>query len=688
MPRPLLFPIALALVGLVCTLPAGCAADTATPLPSPVPPSSPAATTPRPTPSPSIRQATAATGTPSPARSSLPTATCTSSPTPSPAPQPTATVPSTPIPTAYPSLPPPATSPAPWTATATATPSVTATPACSPGPQDLVPGQFIAKMFTEALGQTPPQPRWQEWAGFFQENGCSEVTLRSKVVEIYTGPAYGFAGLYADPAARLLALYRGALNREPDAAGFQAFLRHPGPWEALVADFLAYYGPEFAALSCEICAHPGTAPWYEEAIYGWSGHYAPLTPPTMPVDDCGLPPEEVLTVNSEDELRRRLAGATPGQTVYLAQKVVVELSAPVVIPDGVTLATCQTPEQVPTPEHYALMGRLVRASLFEGPLVRISTAGRLDMVWVDGQQAQRGSRLGPAINVWIADYGNIPGGQTMLTHSRLSDSSGWTQVYAPGSYESRLPCANVYIGGNLLTGYANDHYGGKHVDGMSIACENTTVEGNRIVDASDVSIVIFRCGAGCVQRSQVRYNTILNAGNSAFGALTVDPLVKGLGLNEEYFQVHIEHNVLWTGPTAHVDVAISLGTRAWYGLLANVGRGPDCGAGPCPSVVLADNTTQDPQSPAEVTLRCNTPIAISGMRDVCLSGNDLAVETVRTTSCPRYDPRHWPGIIVFANVCCPQRQNCICGEWASFSPNCAAPPYRDVNIGRCIGHIP
>jgi len=542
-------------------------------------------------------------------------------------------------------------------------------------------------MLTEALGQAPSPLRWQEWIDFFQRNGCREAALRSKVIEIYSDPAYGFAELYEDPAARLLALYRGALNREPDAEGFQRFRQHGGPWHRLVQDFMAYYGPEFAALACRICAPPGAPPLYQEAPYGWEGRYAPLAPPVMPVDDCGLPAERVLAINSEDELRRRLAEAMPGETVYLAQKVVVELTAPLVVPRGVTLATCQNPGQEPIPARYALMGRLVRADLFGGPLVLLETAGHLDMVWVDGQQAQRRDHLGAAVNVLIADYGDFPGGQTGVTGSRLSDSCGWTQVYAVGRYETGHPCANVHIGGNLLTGYANSHYGGRHVDGMSIACENTTVEGNQIVDASDVSIVIFRCGAGCVQRSQVRDNTILNAGNSAFGAMTVDPLLRGLGQSEEYFTVRLERNVMWTGPTAHVDIAISLGTRAWYGLLANVGLGPRCGDTPCPSVVLADNTTSASAGPA-LTLRCNTPIAISGMRDVCLSGNDLAIETVRTTSCPRYDPEHWPGRIVFANVCCPQRQNCVCGEWASFSGDCAAPPFRDVNIGLCNRHLP
>lgn len=647
-------------------LPAGCGGGAPGPAPTaPIPPSptTPTAVPPSPTaaasPSPVPIAATATLpGTATRRLSPTPTAMETTTPTPSPSPTVPASPPSTPT----------------WP--------------CSPAPQEVVPGQFIAKMFSEALGQAPPQPRWQEWVEFFQASGCSAPSLRRKVIEIYTDPAYGFADLYTDAAARLLALYRGALNREPEAEGFLRYLRQPRPWETLVQDFLADYGDEFAALACQICARPGDPPFYEHASYGWDGAYAPLAPPTMPVDICGLPPEQVLATNSEVELRERLVRASAGQTVYLAQKVVVELTASLEVPPQVRLATCQRPGQALTPQRYALMGRLVRAAPFEGPLVILHSAGRLERVWIDGRRAQYGAKVPAAIGVRVIDLGEIPGQQTLLADSRLSDPLGWTQVQVLGRYETLRPCGGVTIGGNLLTSYATDHYGGQHADGLSIACENTTVEHNQIVDASDVSVVVFRCGADCVQRSQVRFNTILNAGNSAFGGFTVDPLWKGLGLDEETFEVRFEHNVLWTGPTAHMDIALSAGTRAWYGPLANMGKGPDCGGVPCSSVVLAYNTTRDPQNPAEVYLRASTPIVVSGMSAVCLIGNDLVVQPARTSSCSQYDPVRWPDMQVFASICCPTREGgCSCSGWASFAGSCSPPPFRDVNVTNCVRHV-
>src|SRR5215472_5512779 len=36
-----------------------------------------------------------------------------------------------------------------------------------------VPYQFLAKMYTEALGRAPDQPGWQAWVNYFQQNPAS-----------------------------------------------------------------------------------------------------------------------------------------------------------------------------------------------------------------------------------------------------------------------------------------------------------------------------------------------------------------------------------------------------------------------------------------------------------------------------------------------------------------------------------
>ena len=88
-----------------------------------------------------------------------------------------------------------------------------------------VPGQFIAKMYTEALGRAPTQAEWQAQVDSFRQAPHCPQAVREAIAAIYTGAE--FVGLYPtsdDRPVRLLALYRGALNREPNRAGFYDLL--------------------------------------------------------------------------------------------------------------------------------------------------------------------------------------------------------------------------------------------------------------------------------------------------------------------------------------------------------------------------------------------------------------------------------------------------------------------------------
>jgi hypothetical protein len=108
-----------------------------------------------------------------------------------------------------------------------------------------VPYQFLAKMYSEALGRAPDQGGWQSWVNYFQQNPSSPASLRHVGEAFYNqagefGNDYGRDGT-ADNAARLLALYRGALNREPDAGGLSYHLQRlsggQDTWEATVDNF-------------------------------------------------------------------------------------------------------------------------------------------------------------------------------------------------------------------------------------------------------------------------------------------------------------------------------------------------------------------------------------------------------------------------------------------------------------------
>src|SRR5438132_1247534 len=89
-------------------------------------------------------------------------------------------------------------------------------------------GQFVAKMYTEALGRAPLPPAdngWQTYTNYIATNGCTTqsnglyTTLDAVARGFFKSAEYG--GLYgSDSAAKVITLYRALLNREPDSGGF------------------------------------------------------------------------------------------------------------------------------------------------------------------------------------------------------------------------------------------------------------------------------------------------------------------------------------------------------------------------------------------------------------------------------------------------------------------------------------
>src|SRR5262245_32146548 len=98
-----------------------------------------------------------------------------------------------------------------------------------------VPNQYVAKLYTEGLGRAPDQGGWQGWTGYFAAAGCWVESLRVVAHGVYESSEYA-ARNYSN-AQRLLTLYRGLLNREPDPGGLQgwlAYLNSGGAWAAVI----------------------------------------------------------------------------------------------------------------------------------------------------------------------------------------------------------------------------------------------------------------------------------------------------------------------------------------------------------------------------------------------------------------------------------------------------------------------
>jgi hypothetical protein len=472
-----------------------------------------------------------------------------------------------------------------------------------------VPAQYIAKMYTETLGRAPDPAAWNGALGYFEPNGCTRTTLTRWGALFFSSAE--FHELEYDNAATALLLYRAILNREPDARGYAHYLYlldSGTPLETVVSIFFS--SREFSGLVPLICGGGS----YSFATFG--GGLA-IRIPTSGIDGY-----DNLT---EAQLQAVLDSAGAGTAVYLTQQSVVYLTKSLVIPAGVTLAT----SGLPTPHQHAKMARLIRASAFAGPMVEINRennpnpSGILKNIWVDGQRNKSSTFVYGAINIEI--YG---GNGAAVEENFISNSLGWSNVHSYGSVDGRI-CARNTIANNLITAYPSLHFGGEYTDGLSIGCENTLVKGNQIVDATDVGIVVFTA-APATQKSTVTGNTIVSAGNSAFGALAFDPLHSpAYPVNPNFTGASLNGNSLWSSPNTHFIIGLAVGSRPWFGSqirikgvlsTGNIGHGGSA----------TNNTT------AGVQTRFGVGISVSGMDSATVQSNTFRATPIPQswTNCP------------------------------------------------------
>jgi Domain of unknown function (DUF4214) len=458
------------------------------------------------------------------------------------------------------------------------------------------PAQYFTKLYTEVLGRAPDQAHWASAKTYFAAAGCNPNSLQAVGTTFLQSAE--FSSLGYDNAAKLLVLYRSILNREPDAtahANWLNWLNQGGSFPTAIATF--YATPEFQTLSKTICdpKNPGYS-------------FGNLPAIDLPIAGSGFS-------GSEAALQAELNAATPGTTITLAPQAVVRLSRTLVVPPGVNLMTTG----MPLPNRYATMARLVRVGDWSGAMVDLQPGAKAYSLWIDGQRGNLPNRYDrPSINVRM-----LSGTQTTIAYSRVGNSRGATTIELFGQVTGS-PCIQNIVAGNLIEAYSSNHFNGQWADGVSVACENAIIASNTVVDATDVPIILFSVNplaAQLPQTSQVVSNTIVQAGNSAYGALAMDPFVNAAGgdpagvASRSFEGAVIRDNLLWTSDRTHFDITLAVGTRAWFGATSYNGLG---GA-------FLNNTTG--------TLRASagTGIIVSGMLQTNVDGNALQLRLVKIT---------------------------------------------------------
>jgi hypothetical protein len=506
-------------------------------------------------------------------------------------------------------------------------PLVAAAPACG---APTIPAQWIAKIYTEALGRAPDQGGWKSMVAYFQGHGCGATGLAAQGEPVYDSAEFG--GLGYDDAARLLTLYRGVLNREPDQAGFSAnlgALSGGTAWPAMVHQF--FTSAEFDSLVASICT---------------AGSYSFGTGPAIaiPLGRTCSAPSACFNGGTQAQLQALLNATPPGGTVYLGERVVVAITTssnldgrPVglVVPPGVTLTTYGRPAT----GQYAMMGRLVRTRALSAAVVEVLPGARLLDVWVDGQRGIPLDYVRDAVNVEA-----VGGAGAAVANDRISNAAGWSSMHAWGSYQN-VPCSGYTISGNVVTVYSSSHSNGLWTDGLSVACASSVVSGNQVVDATDVGIVLFEA-APLVQTSEVSGNVVLSAGNPSFGGIDADPLF-GSGSTRSFAGSSIDHNTLWTSPNTYFCIALAVGTRPWF-------PNPDMGTG----ASFTSNTT------GALAAWVTEGVAVSGMTNAVVQGNTLTVNVGHHCGCPQ-------AAIAAA----------VSAGWASGS---IQGPYVDTDVHTCV----
>jgi hypothetical protein len=514
-----------------------------------------------------------------------------------------------------------------------------------------VPGQFIAKLYTEGLGRLPHQSEWTDAVQAFEESGCSQQTLADVGQEVYTSADYARLGY--DNTSRLETLYRGVWNSEPGdgLAQWRETLDHGESWSTVVARFFA--DDRFIDLVPKICsgAHDSSA-----TSYAFGGQ------PALPTSTATAGFN-----GSEDQLQALLDDTPPGGTVLLAQRALVNLSKTLSIPNGVTLTTADDPD----PEHYADMGRLVRTGDFDQPIVEVTNGAKLTGVWVDGARNSPGN-----FNPNRHDVRVLGGNGTAVIGNKISNTAGSASIQVLGQ-AGGYSCSKVVISKNLITAYSNDHYltrqlpdgstAGVWSDGIAAGCADTKITDNQIVDTGGVGVSLYRGTSSpfsdTTQKSVIKGNSILSAGVPMYAGIVADPLFyvpgKGSAGHFNFSGASIIGNTLWTSPTTHFVIGISAGSRAWYGGTAMIGANSGHG------LTITGNTT------GQGSARVRTGIAISGMDDVRLGSN----------------PSEWihDGVPGKQGNACPDADVVAAVSDGDATGLQTAQPYADIGFDGCMG---
>lgn len=388
--------------------------------------------------------------------------------------------------------------------------------------------QFIAKLYTELLSRCPSGAEFADASAKIADRGCTPsllCELASDVISSDEFAAYGFTD-----REECFVIYRAVLSRDPDEEEIAAYRGNPlDLTEKLTAS------DEFTGIMDDIIRGP----------YFWRGT------------------NEKMYASSDVWFASQVQGLLSANTITeLPQGALIIMNQQITVPKGATLKT------EGDPGHYIRMARLLRTKEYgtDSHIVWLEDGAKVEGIFTDGNMS--------AFNLDETAGGSnvvILGSGCDVVSCRVSDSVSHQNIW------SQTDTSGLYIAHNLITGYASNH-DKTWQDGISCLSTDSLIEYNDVIDVTDGGIVAFRYIENrpdfeytVAQNSIIRYNKILNAGNSCYASHDYETVnYSGPSAWKQQYPANMSglvsyENEIWTSWRAHAHLVVTFSTLPWQG---------------------------------------------------------------------------------------------------------------------------
>jgi hypothetical protein len=248
-----------------------------------------------------------------------------------------------------------------------------------------------------------------------------------------------------------------------------------------------------------------------------------------------------LSSGNQDDINARLRVA--GSLAVLCQGAVFELTGSIVISaDRQQIYT----EGFPTDERRAVL-RIVSTEVTTAVLMRDYSDIVLGNVIIDGNRPNLGYKDGNAL-VYAGGYSS---GQ-VIRASKIMEPRSWSTLHLIE------PCSDALVEDNDIGPAGSPD--GTWADGISLACTNSIVRNNRIVDATDGAIVIFEATGSIVEGNIIRAET-----RTLLGGIH---MVSSDLYGGNYTGTVVRNNIIESAG-AVIRIAVPMGPRTWLCLDVN-----------------------------------------------------------------------------------------------------------------------